>query len=98
MLRRDFFTYPPLDPELVCFVLMLHHEQRMVKQEHQQLSAIALRAATALQGSFVNHLTTLFLQPQILVGEISRHLIFVCSHAPPVHPDGTQVAAPVAAN
>ena len=31
----------------------------MVKQEYQQPSAIALRAATALQRSFVYHLTTL---------------------------------------
>ena len=29
------FTYPPMDLELVCFVLLLHHEQHMVKQEHQ---------------------------------------------------------------
>ena len=40
--KEGLFTYPPIDFELVCFVLLLHHEQRMVKQEHQQLSAIAL--------------------------------------------------------
>ena len=33
--KVGLFTYPPIDLELVCFVLLLHHEQRMVKQERQ---------------------------------------------------------------
>jgi hypothetical protein len=37
----NLHMYTPIDLELVCFVL-LYHEQRMVKQEHYQLPAIAL--------------------------------------------------------
>jgi hypothetical protein len=42
------FAYKSTDLELVCFVLLLDHEQCMVKQKYQKLSAIALRTTTAL--------------------------------------------------
>ena len=32
--RVRLCTYPPIDLELVCFALLLNHEQCMVKQEH----------------------------------------------------------------
>ena len=65
-------TYPPIDLVLVSFALLLDHEQCMVKQEDQEFSTIALRTAATLQGAFIYHLTTLFLQPQILSAKASQ--------------------------
>lgn len=38
----------------------------MVEQKHLKLSALALRAATLLQGSLVNHLSIFIAQTQVL--------------------------------
>jgi hypothetical protein len=59
-------AYPTVDL-ILFFALLLGHKQGMIKKENQQFATIALRAAAALQRALVNHLTTLFLQPQILI-------------------------------
>jgi hypothetical protein len=48
--QGENFTYMSIDLELGCFVLRLHHEQRMVKQEYQEFSAITLEPLLARTG------------------------------------------------
>jgi hypothetical protein len=67
IIEQDRIAYPTVDLVLIGFVLLLDHKQGVIEQEDQQVAAVALRTPAALQGAFVNHLTALFFQSQILI-------------------------------
>lgn len=59
-------THPSVDFVLVALALLLDHEQRMIEQEHLQLSTIPLTRPSPVQRSLVNQLSPFLLQPQVL--------------------------------
>ena len=77
--QRCTATYPSIDLVLLDFALRLDHEQRVVKQEHHEVSAVTLCVTALLECAFIDELTTVLLESEVLHETVS--LILSSSHA-----------------
>ena len=66
---------------MLMFLLLLDHEQSMIKEEQLDVAVVRLRASTALKVTLIDKLAPLFPQPKILRNQISAHL---CSNSKPI--------------
>lgn len=60
-----------IDFLLLVLALLLHHEDRMIEEEHLKFCAFALRSSSFHQRTLVDQLSLLVSQPQILAFSIS---------------------------